>query len=67
MKTILIRIVAVIGMLLSAFTFFDGMYDFRAAETGVEVFKALFFIVAGGFAFFLFADDFKEKKWPFQP
>jgi hypothetical protein len=66
MKTFLKRLIAAIGMFLAAWTFFDGMHDFRAAETGVEVFKALFFTLIGGFAFFLFAEDFKEKKWPFQ-
>jgi len=40
--------------------------DFDNAQSGLEIFKAIFFIVVGAGASIGFIHDFVENKWTFE-
>ncbi len=65
-KTFLKRLIATIGAILSYFTMSGGFAEFRAADTGIELFRGLFFGLLGALALVLFISDFIKKKWPFE-
>jgi len=65
-KTILKRIIAAIGIIAAVMLIMRGTGEFRAADEWIEIFKAFFWLIVGGFGLIGFIDDFKEKKWPFQ-
>lgn len=64
--TFLKRLVATIGMIAAWSTMSGGLGEFKGADTGIEVFRGLFFIILGGCAFIFFLQDFIKKRWPFQ-
>lgn len=63
----LFRILITILFLLSAlYTFIvSGVYDFNNSESGVDLFKSLFFIIVGGIASCSFYSDLVNDRWPF--
>ena len=63
---VLKRIIASIGIVLAWLTLGRGISEFGRADEWIEIFKAFFWIIVGGFALWSFIDDFKEKKWPFE-
>ena len=65
-KAVLTRIIAAIGIVLAFLMLSRGTGEFGRADEWIEIFKALFWMILGGFALVRFIDDFKEKKWPFE-
>ena len=65
-NTFLKRLFATIGMILSYLTMSGGFDEFRDAESGIPLFRGLFFGIIGATAFILFLRDFIKKRWPFQ-
>ena len=63
---VLKRIIASIGIILAWLVLGRGTSEFGRADEWIEIFKALFWIIVGGFALWSFIDDFKEKKWPLE-
>lgn len=59
------RLVAAIGIVLSVYLIINGISDFDNATNGIELFKALFWLMVGTFALYGFIDDFRNDKWPF--
>lgn len=66
LTVILKRIVAGIGIFISLMTTVGGLRDFDAATNGLDIFKAIFWILIGTVAMIAFVDDFRNKKWPFE-
>lgn len=64
--TVLKRIVASLGIVFAWLMIGRGTSEFIRADEWIEIFKALFWIIMGGFALWSFIDDFKEKKWPLE-
>lgn len=59
------RFVAILIATIGAYVLWGGVADFNNAKSGVEVFKALFWVLMGTFAVASAIEDFRNNKWPF--
>jgi hypothetical protein len=58
------KLVTVLGMGAGLYVLSMGVVDFDKAQSGVAIFKALFWMIVGAGSFWAFVSDYRSNRWP---
>lgn len=60
------RTLSLICAILAFYMMYTSIRDMDAADTWLEFFRGLFWLVAAGFAFNAWVSNVKTNEWPWQ-